>query len=38
LFQLTDGEQAICCINVGTANRRKPGRMHPDVSAFVSSL
>lgn len=38
LFQLTEGEQAICCINVGTANRRKPARLHPEVSAFVSSL
>lgn len=38
LFQLTDGEQAVCCINVGTADRRKPARLRPDVSAFVSSL
>jgi nitroreductase len=38
LFQLSEGEQAVCCINVGTADRRKPARLHPDVSAFVSSL
>lgn len=38
LFNLTEGEQAVCCINVGTADRRKSARLHPDVSAFVSSL
>ena len=38
LFQLTEGEQAVCCINVGTADRRKPARLRPDISAFVSSL
>ena len=38
LFQLTTGEQAVCCINVGTADRRKPARLRPQVSAFVTSL
>jgi len=38
LFRLTEGEQAVCCINVGTADRRKPARLRPDVAAFVSSL
>ena len=38
LFQLLEGEQAVCCLNVGTAHKRKPARLLPDVSAFVSSL
>lgn len=38
LFALTEGEQAVCCINVGTVIKRKPARAHPEVTAFVSSL
>ncbi len=38
LFDLTDGEQAVCCINVGTVIKRKPARLRPAVAAFVSSL
>jgi nitroreductase len=38
LFQLTEGEHAICSINVGTAAKRKPSRVRPEVSAFVSRL
>jgi nitroreductase len=38
LFQLTEGEHAICSINVGTASKRKPSRVRPEVSAFVSSI
>jgi nitroreductase len=38
LFQLAEGEQAVCCINVGTVNKRKPARLRPDVSTFVTSL
>jgi len=38
LFQLTEGEQAACCINVGTVVKRKPVRLRPDVAAFVTSL
>lgn len=38
LFALTEGEQAICCINVGTVTKRKLQRQHPPMSAFVSSL
>lgn len=37
-FGLSEGEQAVCCINVGTAVQRKPQRQHPDVAMFVSSL
>ena len=38
LFVLTEGEQAVCCINVGTVIKRKPARLRPEVAAFVSSL
>ena len=38
LFGLSEGEQAVCCINVGTAVKRKPARLHPNLAAFVSSL
>lgn len=38
LFALTDGEQAVCCINVGTVIKRKPARLRPAVATFVSSL
>ncbi|PIW09133.1 MAG: nitroreductase [Comamonadaceae bacterium CG17_big_fil_post_rev_8_21_14_2_50_60_13] len=37
-FGLKEGERAVCCINVGTATKRKPGRLRPDTDAFVSSL
>lgn len=36
LFQLIEGEQAVCCINVGTVAKCKPMRLRPNVSAFVS--
>jgi nitroreductase len=38
LFQLSEGEQAVCCINVGTVVKRKPTRLRPDVASFVSTL
>jgi nitroreductase len=38
LCQLADGEHAVCSINVGTVGTRKPARLRPDMSAFVSSL
>lgn len=38
LFALTEGEQAVCCINVGSVIKRKPARLRPDMAAFVSSL
>ncbi|MDR3370844.1 nitroreductase [Rhodoferax sp.] len=38
LFQMSDGEQAVCCINVGTVAKRKPTRLRPDVASFVSTL
>lgn len=38
LFNLGEGEQAICCINVGTVLKRKPMRLKPEVASFVSTL
>jgi len=38
LFALADGEQAVCCINIGTVSKAKPMRLRPDLAAFVSSL
>jgi nitroreductase len=38
LFALTEGETPVCCINIGTANRHKPGRLRPAPDRFVSSL
>ena len=38
LFQLQAGEEAVCFINVGTASKRKPPRLRPEPSEFVSSL
>lgn len=38
LFELADGEHAVCCINVGTVTKRKPSRLRPEVKDFVSSL
>lgn len=38
LFRLTDGEEAVCFINIGTVSKRKVGRVHPEPSSFVSQL
>ena len=38
LFALGDGESAVCCVNVGTVAKSKPGRIRPASQAFVSSL
>jgi nitroreductase len=38
LFLLSEGEQAVCCINVGTVTQRRPTRLRPDVASFVSTL
>jgi nitroreductase len=38
LFNLSQGEQAVCFINVGTAQHRKPGRLRPELNLFVSYL
>lgn len=38
LFALADGEQAVCCINVGSVTKRRPMRSRPAPAAIVSSL
>lgn len=38
LFGLIEGEEAVCFVNIGTAGKRKPQRLHPEVSSFVSML
>ena len=38
LFTLTDGEQAICCINIGTVEKRKAQRARPGPWDFTSTL
>lgn len=38
LFSLTEHEQAVCCINIGTATKGKPARLRPDMASYVSSL
>jgi nitroreductase len=38
LFQLSQGEEAVCFVNVGTVSKRKMPRARPDATHFVSSL
>jgi len=38
LFRLTEGEEAVCFINIGTVSKRKVGRARPEPSSFVSLL
>lgn len=38
LFSLGEHEQAVCCINIGTVTKRKPARLRPDATRFISSL
>lgn len=38
LFQLKEGEEAVCFVNVGSVSKRKMPRLRPEVTAFVSSL
>jgi nitroreductase len=38
LFALADGEAAVCCINIGTVVKHRPGRARPAAQRFVSSL
>lgn len=38
LFGLADDEQAVCFVSVGTAVKRKRGRIRPEPRQFVSSL
>ena len=38
LFSLTPGEEAVCCINIGSASKRKMPRARPEPSSFVATL
>ena len=39
LCGLTEGEAAVCCVNIGTVSQRNPSaRLRPTPSAFVSEL
>ncbi|WP_110959851.1 nitroreductase [Acidovorax sp. ST3] len=38
LFDLKEGEEAICFLNIGTVSKRKAQRRHPEVTSFVSTL
>ncbi len=38
LFDLADGEEAICFMNIGTVTKRKAPRLHPSPDGFVTSL
>lgn len=38
LFNLADGEQAVCFVNIGTVTKDKQPRRRPSPSEFVSSL
>jgi nitroreductase len=38
LFGLTDDEQAVCFVNIGTVTNRKPLRVRPRPDAFTTSL
>lgn len=38
LFGLTETEQALCFVSIGTAQSRKPARLRPAPSDFVSTL
>ena len=38
LFKLGDGERALCFVNIGTAQSRKPPRQRPSVNDYLSTL
>lgn len=38
LFGLSENEQAVCCINIGTVTRHKPVRLRPVLPSYVSEL
>jgi nitroreductase len=38
LFDLAEGEEAVCFVNVGTISKLKTLRVRPSLNAFVSSL
>ena len=38
LFGLSEGEQPVCFVNIGSVSKRKPLRPRPGPSEFISSL
>ncbi len=38
LFALSEGEQAVCFVNLGTASKGKPHRSRPEARGFFSTL
>lgn len=38
LFGLTEGEQALCFVSVGTVQSSRPGRLRPAMQDYVSTL
>ena len=38
LLALGDGEQAVCCVNMGAATKGKPSRLRPAPASFLSTL
>lgn len=38
LLSLADGEEAVCCISVGTVTKARPIRLRPAPASFVSTL
>lgn len=38
LLSLREGEEAVCCVNLGTVDKAKPGRVRPAPSSFASTL
>ena len=38
LFAVTEDEQPVCFVNIGTVSKRKPQRPRPGASEFVSTL
>lgn len=38
LLALNEGEESVCCVNVGTVTKSKPSRLRPAPRSFVSTL
>ena len=38
LCRLADGEVAVCCVNVGSVTKLKPGRIRPHAGQFMTTL
>jgi len=38
LLSLGEGEEAVCCVNVGSVSKSKPSRPRPVLASLVSTL